>query len=596
MFKKFRSLKPRTRKSGSPPSGTDYIDLEPRQLLASFNGTAGADIVTVNLVGGVPTSIVINGTPFINPDPTLHISMDADQGDVLNLRGATFDVLGLLDFTNGTGSGSANGVVGFDFSDWLTINTEAGNDTFNITGASFATFGEAAKFSTSKFIIESGAGNDTLSYSGYGFERVELGSGNDRLIALDNVVSYIDDFDAGTGSDSWEATGNRFDLPLRKIGGGKFVFGIVGNGVFPYTSEMRGLEQVIGKDPTGQPGVVNSLHKAADSLMIGDLFYGIDADRSTIFYLPGGLNIELQNFNNFRGEVTVGAMKGTSIAVYATQYPVTVSSAAQVVMGGNVNFGNTTFINGTVRVGTNVGQLTVSDSDNPAGHNVVFGLDPNGGPTDYRLTGLAPATIFVSGTIPDIALLGTNGSNPDRFNVSATAARLTLYGNGGDDTFVIGFQNGSSDRNLDLIQGIVNVLGGAGNDYLRVDDTDSTGNFSYRVRDNWVHNSPDPSGDPNRVFAGVWNIGMETVNVRGSEGTNRFRVTPSLTTTFTVAGGLQNTGTGDRLMLVGSAPSPRGFIFLGPGSGTWYYGDTSNDDTIHNLIYFTGIEHNDGVV
>ncbi len=596
MFKKFRSLKPRARKSSSPRFGTDYNDLEPRQLLASFNGTAGADVVTINMVSGVPTSIVINGTSFNNPDPTIQISMGADPGDVLNLRGATFNVTGVLNFGTGTGSGSANGVISFDFADYLTINTEGGNDTFNLTGTSVTTFGDAAKLPVSRFIIESGAGNDTLRYSGYGFQRVDMGAGNDRLIALDNAVSYVNDFDGGTGSDSWESNGNSFDLPLIKVESNEFVFGVIGTIPQPFNSAMHGLERIVARNPTGQSGVLNSLHKADGSAMIGDLFYGIDADRTTMFYLSGGLSIELQNFNSFKGEVSVGPIKGTSMAIYASQYPLSVSDAAQVTMGGNVNFGNTTLITSTIRVGTNVAQLTVSDSDNPLGHNAVFGLDPNGGPNDYRIAGMAPANILVSGTVPDIALLGNNGSAPDRFNVSATNARLSLYGNGGDDIFVIGFQSGLSTRNLDLMKRIINVIGGAGNDYLRADDSDVTGNYSYRMRDNWVHNAPDPSGDPNRVFAGIWNVEMETVNVQGSVGTNRFRITPSLTTTFTAAGGLQNTGTGDRLMLVGDAPSPRGFIFLGPGSGTWYYGDDTNDDTINNLVFFSGIEHNDGVI
>ncbi|MEM7455132.1 MAG: hypothetical protein AAF456_12345, partial [Planctomycetota bacterium] len=51
----------RTRNSG-------YERLEPRQMLATFNGTAASDVVIVSFVNGVPATVEINGNLQSNPD------------------------------------------------------------------------------------------------------------------------------------------------------------------------------------------------------------------------------------------------------------------------------------------------------------------------------------------------------------------------------------------------------------------------------------------------------------------------------------------------------------------------------------------------
>ena len=68
------------RQNRSETKHLDYQTLEPRNLLATFAGTAGDDVVVVRFTNGIPTEVEINGTVNANPDATAHINLfDGDD-------------------------------------------------------------------------------------------------------------------------------------------------------------------------------------------------------------------------------------------------------------------------------------------------------------------------------------------------------------------------------------------------------------------------------------------------------------------------------------------------------------------------------------
>ena len=119
----------RLRKADSRSSRPAYGRLESRQALAAFAGTPADDVVTITFVAGAPAQIEINGVVSANPDPTLQLDLGTGTGDLLNLRGGTFDIAGASS-TNGDlsgdtfdGSGTVNGgAVAFTFGGRLALS------------------------------------------------------------------------------------------------------------------------------------------------------------------------------------------------------------------------------------------------------------------------------------------------------------------------------------------------------------------------------------------------------------------------------------------------------------------------------------------
>ena len=194
-----------------------------------------------------------------------------------------------------------------------------------------------------------------------------------------------------------------------------------------------------------------------------------------------------------------------------------------------------------------------------------------------------------------ITLMGSH-TGGDTFAVSAlrSSVRLTMYGNGGDDTFYVGTADGVHQRaDLDVVAGSVNVFDGDGMDRLVVNDSgNELGVFEYRLRDHWVHHSPNYF-HPERDFQGVWFSNMEQVRVEGTMKANQFRVTPSLTTAWSIIGNLPTTdGPGwDRVIVVPPYSVAPVKVDLGEGTGSlWFGNDGDPDDEDEKLIYFTQIE------
>lgn len=593
----FNQIPRRLRQAAFPRTGPAYERLETRQALAAFAGTAGDDVVTITFVAGEPAQIEINGVISANPDPTLQISLGAGTGDVLNLRGSTFDVeaesLGNGDLSGDTfdGSGLVNGgAVTFTFGGRLEITTDTGNDSFLVAAApGFVSPGGTTPFQS--FSLDGGAGSDSIEVSG-GLGHVRGGAGNDVIRTQDGHA--VAEIDGGANYDRWESVAVTARWSVASINGG---FSLVDNG--PGGGTMVGVEKLVGFSPVGNPATLNRLSRDGlpGATTLG-LYVSIFDNIAVVSQPSSGASIELENFNSFGGGVGPdGIVFEPAVNVKATAYDIEATELNQLVVGGNVNAGDTSLIGHAIRP-DNVRRLIVTTSGSLDSHSAF--LSRVGATTRFVVSGLT--TVPIAGidvinlpnstvVIPEITLIGSKTAGTT-FYVSATLGRVTLTGGLVADTFVVGHPTGSATRNLDRMLGSINIQGGGGNDYLRVDDRDATGRFSYRLRDNWIFNSPDPAGDPVRQFAGIWHSGLARVELRATAQENRIRVTPSFFTRYAVYAGSPSETPGDRVFLVGSVPQQRVFISLGPRTGTWFFGVDGNDDGFAKSIFIDDVETN----
>ena len=232
--------------------------------------------------------------------------------------------------------------------------------------------------------------------------------------------------------------------------------------------------------------------------------------------------------------------------------------------------------------------ITGGDSDNTIEVDSWAGtatLDGMGG-NDTIIIGDAVSSV-VSG---DITAFGGDGNDTFIVNsyepgfdpTTGLINTLTLSGDGGNDTFQLG-RNGD----LNSVVGNVTVLGGIGNDTLKLDDSNSSAiaGPNYSVGNNAV---TDDSG-----FGGVtYDNTLENISLKGSTATNIFTVVPSRTTGVTIDGNdppfPQPVGTGDQLIVDFSGVQNQQLTLDKPadGGGRWTFGSGQKPIVFSNIEQF----------
>src|SRR5262249_22737354 len=180
------------------------------------------------------------------------------------------------------------------------------------------------------------------------------------------------------------------------------------------------------------------------------------------------------------------------------------------------------------------------------------------------------------------------------------------------DSFNAGDTHTGNAGNLNLVQGMVTVIGNGGSDSLVVNDHAASGNFNYLVDPTHVKNDPatvltvpTPTTPPARTFAAggiVYNatgdLTKDTVTalrLDATDQTNIIAVTPSPLTTFTMNGNLPVPGKpyvdgGDYLQLnttlFADKVGGRKLSITSVGQGHWDFSDPGNT----RPVYFESIE------
>lgn len=623
-----RPLRSSTRKTS-----LSYDACEQRQLLAAYTATDATDNVVVTFVSGVPATIQINGTLFNNPDATLSIDLGKSLGpnrpDRLTLEGDTFNVTGTATVTDmgGTatdliaGNGAVNGVLTFSFGTSIHILTGGGNDQFDIV-APYADYPEIDPCGWQPYYsATTGAGNDTFRFSGY-VGSVVLGDGNDLVradpgppVSFDESAKLRGYFDGGAGTDEF-----RFGYRLGALYvTGDLTFGVKPANCVSYgepaTGTLGGIESIVN-----QSGVSPSLVSARFGPYDADLQPGLRVDihgnraRFTSAGVPGA--VDVYGFNQFDGAKKASpqgpeSLWNLSAHIWSTAFDLQVRQFEMITVGGNLANGLSHQIAHKLSLYAN--KIVISASGSVTGREVFLSTFAEANGARYVLSGLTgksiefrnydqapppaeqrsffPAHLLVYGsnTASDRFHIAGTGVAIDRATLAAQPSRVSLYGFGGDELFQLGSTIGGATRNLDRFNGQVDVIGGTGDDQLRIDDRDSGGAWGYRGNDPWFTVADKAGSSSRNNFVGVWRSGIEKLFLFGNSLDNRFWITPSLTTRYVIDGRGNSTSAGDRLILIAPYPVQRVQILRGFGAGTWYFGVNGSEDTTHKSIIYSDI-------
>jgi len=516
----------------------DYQKLEDRNLLASFSGTLGEDVIVIHYEGDRPASIEINGETFENADDTLEL----DLGDSRDSQSGNHDRLSLL------------GGDGHD----VRFNESFPRELI-INDSTFVNLRDRDDF-FSPLDLETGDGEDTVDANRYGVRfftgagddlvyfrnvtnahsEIDLGPGNDRLIETSPEYAATGKMTGGEGYDTIESQINYVveDDRVVQLGFIPAMFG----GTTTHRN-FHGFEEFVGTIEE------TTLRTEFDTLITGTTAW---------VYAPGleDTPLKFQNVSHFHGG---GA---GSIYVHETAYPLTISQA-NVNLGGDFRNGNTTRIKHEVTLRF-INVVIVSNSGSTDSQFVEV-AKAQGNEHRLEITGLTPERlVLVSSHNSHINLAGSNTAN-DTFSVSNIYFHLILFGNGGDDHFQLesGSQNSANS--------VVNIIGGDGNDYLEIDDRSFSQQY-YGINENWIY-SPRNLPSDSTLFSGFFHSEVERTHLIANSNTDKFYITPSSETQYTITGGKLNQEFAKVFNLLQPYQGTFNFVDLGERKYTWYFGD-----------------------
>ncbi len=611
----------------------NYEACEQRQLLASFTATDGTDEVIISFENGRPATIRINGTQFTNPDATLNIalgkSVSERRPDQLLFEGGTFGVTGTATVTDGLGTagdivngiGEVNNVVYFSFLTSVNIVTGSGNDQFNLTApyadADASVFpGQWQRY----FNVSSGGGNDTFRFAGY-VGNIDLGDGADTVLAdpgppvgFDQSAKLRGYFNGGKGNDEFRLS---YRLGLLYVSD-ELTFGLRNpdsNNLEPVTGFVEGVESFVNL-PGSSASLVSAKYGTYDVDLLPSLRFDIHGNRARITNAAVAGLVDVHDFNEFDG-AKLATPLGTQVLwhmsanIWSTAYDLRISQFETITVGGNTASGLAHLI--THRLSLYANRVSISASASSTGRDVYLSYFQEADGIRYVLSGLtgrsiefrnhdqflppagqrtffpAHLVVYGSGTANDRFFVAGTGAARDRTSLVVKPSRVSLYGLDGDDAYWLGSTIGGATRNLDHFNGQVDVIGGVGNDRLRIDDRDSGCAWGYRFKDPWFSVADKVGCSSRNAFIGVWHSGLEELSLIGNAQDNRFWITPSLTTRYVIDGGGNSTSAGDRLILIAPYPDHRIQIIRGFGAGTWYFGVNGSDATTHKAIIYSDI-------
>lgn len=497
-------------------------------MLASFSGTNGDDIYVIDFEGDRPVSIEINGETFDNPDATMELEFHAGNDQI--------------SLTGGDGHYIESSYV--DSRQSLNVN-----ETLSIK--------EGENPGSATLVLRTGDGNDTVDSSSYFDVRYETEGGND-------VVEISDrDVDLGPGDDTAVQTSNSvWDSTL--TGGEGF-------------DTVQGLESFRFRDE-------NVVQEVTFSTLPGNSFtrtrHYFDFEK---FTTPGNENLRIFSeheilINGTSSWVLNPAMdlpwevenatvyapgETTAVYVHETSEPIQIRGG-YVNLGGDFNNGDTSGIQHVVTLDApNSAIISNSGSDEP--QNVV--VDGDFRDRTMEISGLTPELLYV--TSSDRANVNLAGSNTagDRFQILANNSHLVLFGNGGDDQIV------TKPHFHEVAGGMIKVVGGEGTDLLEVDDRNSSSTPHYVLNENWIFAPNIHSTYPNTDFSGVYHDGVEKSHLIGSHITDRFYITPSTQTQYTITGGKLNQVFANVFNLIEPYQGTYQFADLGDNRYTWLFGE-----------------------
>ncbi len=583
---------PRTFESGVAPGTSNSFD-ELQTLLGKnadgieyFTGTFGQSNYELEEVGDNLVNFSLNGEQWNNVDISngLILRNTEHAGNGLLLKGRAWDITA----TNEEITLDANIRIitnaQYNFVRGMEIQTEDFDDTVEIIGQS-------------THVFDLGGGNDTftLPYVMRLLSKLDGGDGDDRFVYSNSELLITSSsnppgiINAGAGFDTldFSALEEAPVLPIWDVDEDGFTFGFVDR----YIGErmlQTGFEQVIASEDYELSIVQGTSNCVASDkngctpprVPIGDDNVVTTIDGDSVSIRDTELNKELV----YSGPLT--AIWSHEIYLLSTVRDLSLTADdIQISSSLDLAEGTTDTILHEV---TALGRTVVG---NMAGEAKQVRAD------GAEFSGLAEGKLILPNyaTKPTILLSDTGD---DRFTIvggeSTNFSFIEVFGNGGNDTFVVGSSLNESSGNLDVVlwgNTVTRLIGGEGDNYLYLNDegVDDDRKFVYELKENSIRSWAQVGARISRNGAGIEHEDMAVVRIRGTRQNDVFRVEPSEQTVFYVEGTDPGAGDGDSLELIGEpARFQQHIVRAGQGSGTWYFGKQPGDSKI---VLFDSVEH-----
>ena len=569
----------------------DYTKLESRELLATFDAGRGG-LVVVNFEDGRPATAIINGEEFVNPDPTLHIDVEAEgpfDTLFLELRGDSFNV-DLGRDAEDRRMGTVNDSFTFLIPSFLNLTTGGGDDVITEDGRYFV---QASSGSVDLNEISTGAGDDVFVSNG-GFFDIELGAGDDRFVfnglnetsITNGNRGFSSLIKGGEGHDVFESRTADFRIGLsRSNGNPRTLLSHSDGGSFQNfagntagSSFIEEFERIVGADPLDNPEQINSLFtRGYQNVIEGNL--------ATVQSEFWETDLIFENFNYFNGLLNRFhnnppiPLPPLPTHVLETSYPLNLDYLNRVVIGGGFLDGDTSQINHVIDV-IRSKTLVVTDSGDVNGHDVFVAHSDRETDNESvdRILGLTGSPIYVD-DVTNVVLSGSDAAD-DRFFVTRLDAYLVLYGHGGNDRFILGHNERGGGQNLSLAGRGVTVVGGEGFDVIRGNDRASVSSQQFRVRSNWLHLS---GNSVDQTFRGIRHFETERFDINFNSLTEKVLMSPSKQTRYFLDGGLPDVPLSQVYQLVNPFPEFRIFAEYSSFS-EWFFGRQSDSFKLIRIL------------
>ena len=592
---------PRTFENGVSP-GTSNSFEELRAVVGTnaaqteyFTGTFGEASVELEVIGEDLINFSLNGKQWNNVDTSNGLIFRNLLGSstVVNLKGRAFDITAASaeisidpNITIQTNAGAFPGTP-------IEIRTDGFDDTLELLDKTLSVF-------------DLGGGDDTFTIPiALGLtSTLNGGEGDDRFVFTNTEVftegfSERGIFDAGVGFDTvdYSAIDEVVTLSIWDVDTEGYTFGFL-NADRNVRMEHSGFERAIAPDD-------HSFDIAEGAVSCG--FNGTDGCVPTsgpvhddnIVSIIDGDNISIEDTVLEKELQVSGSVSGLwshELFLLSTVRDLTLrGNDIQISSTMNPEEGTTDTILHNVTVTD--GQILISNMAG-AGRNININTDFENFRQNTTYTGLTGGQLIASGIFAFPPEIHLSDSGNDRVTITGDSrffqVQAKIFGNGGDDTFIVGSTPTEMSGNLDFIfNDQVELLGGDGNDFLYLNDaaTENEDGWVYDLSDSEVRSYPRPNSSSGQGLrnGGFLHEGIETVRLETGEGRDIFRVAPSPNAAFVVAGSTPGIGDGDSLELVGDSSGFRSHIVRdAQGAGTWYFG---NEEGANKSVFFDSVEH-----
>ncbi|MEX2138068.1 MAG: hypothetical protein WD894_02320, partial [Pirellulales bacterium] len=484
---------------------------------ASFNGSAGSDFLTVNNAAAGANEIdgVMGGIAFPNMRYNNVRSVVINTGAAAATDAVTINTV------------TAPGLALF------TVLTGAGDDFINVTTPTIR-----LPVAGGGMVLNFGQGRDTLNAVGdvdWTLSDLTLttGLGATGGIALQELLGETANLVGGPG------------INIFRTSGWNGVGRIVGQGGADTVEIIRDANFSFGENFVNILGVGGFLLNEIENLRLtggagSNTFF--DYGWNGTATLDGGLGaIDM-----------IAGVRDSSFRLTDTTYNAGDRIFANTIMLTSIELAS---LNG----GAGQNQFDVSGRTTPAaisgggGQDIlIHSRNANVTLTNSSLTVSGPASNFFSLSGIEIAQL-TGGGGDNTFTIAQWAGGGFMVGGGGNDIFNV------ATGSLDAVAGFWNIIGGAGDDRIFVNDLLGPGG-NYVLMPNSLAMAP---GTGRRFGAIFFDGTSENLRLNANNGPNRIDVTPSLGTTFTIDGNASS----DTLVLHTAFTGMPNGPLNGPGTG-----------------------------